>query len=190
MMFGPLWGIVITWTGAMLGATSAFALARRLGRPIGRRLVSAQRWQAVEDWKAHPSTLLMVRLIPVISFNLVNYAAGVTGIRWRDFLWTTGLGILPITIASVVLGDRLLESSWPVWLLFAAGVLVLVLRALRRHLPGLGAASHSGAAPTGHGAVPSNLNPHRDGERPRGPCSPAAGSQQTFKDEPEPTALQ
>jgi uncharacterized membrane protein YdjX (TVP38/TMEM64 family) len=125
MLFGPVWGIVVTWVGAMLGAALAFAFARGIGRPIARRLVSERRWRAIESWSAHPSTLLLVRLIPVISFNLVNYAAGVTGIGWWTFLWTTGLGILPITAASVIFGDRMMSITWPVWLLIAAGVLIL-----------------------------------------------------------------
>lgn len=125
MLFGPLWGIVITWVGAMLGAALAFAFARGIGRPIARRLVSEQRWRAIEGWNAHPSTLLVIRLIPVISFNLVNYAAGVTGVGWWRFLWTTGIGILPITAASVIFGDYMMSITWQVWLLIGAGLLVL-----------------------------------------------------------------
>jgi uncharacterized membrane protein YdjX (TVP38/TMEM64 family) len=125
MLFGPFLGIAITWIGAMLGAALSFAFARGIGRKLARRLVSEQRWRALEDWKAHPATLLMVRLIPVISFNLVNYAAGVTGIGWWTFLWTTGLGILPITAISVIFGDQMMSITWPVWLLIAAGVVAL-----------------------------------------------------------------
>jgi uncharacterized membrane protein YdjX (TVP38/TMEM64 family) len=127
MLFGPVLGIAVTWVGAMLGAALAFAFARGIGRPLTRRVVSAQRWRAIEGWTARPSTLLLVRLIPVISFNLVNYAAGMTGISWWTFLWTTGLGILPITAASVVFGDRMMSITWPVWLLIAAGVVALWL---------------------------------------------------------------
>jgi uncharacterized membrane protein YdjX (TVP38/TMEM64 family) len=109
----------------MLGAALAFAFARGIGRPIARRLVSERRGRAIESWSAHPSTLLLVRLIPVISFNVVNYAAGVTGIGWWTFLWTTGLGILPITALSVIFGDQMMSITWPVWLLIAACVLAL-----------------------------------------------------------------
>jgi uncharacterized membrane protein YdjX (TVP38/TMEM64 family) len=109
----------------MLGAALAFAFARGIGRPLTRRLVSERRWRALESWNARPSTLLLVRLVPVISFNLVNYAAGVTGIGWWPFLWTTGIGILPITAISVIFGDRMMSITWPVWLLIAAGLLAL-----------------------------------------------------------------
>lgn len=125
MMFGPIWGVVVTWVGAMIGAGCAFAMARYLGKPLGRRFISGRRWHEFASWQARPSTLLLVRLTPIVSFNMVNFAAGLTGVGWRPFLWTTGIGILPITIVSVVLGNQLLSLSWPVWLAAGAGILSL-----------------------------------------------------------------
>jgi len=122
MVFGPLLGLALTWVGAMLGAAVAFALARRFGRPFVARLVPERHWHRVEAWTARRSAgaLLMARLVPVISFNLINYAAGLTGVPWRTFLWTTGIGILPVTILCVVLGERLLAAPVWVWLAVAA----------------------------------------------------------------------
>ena len=48
----------------------------------------------------------------MISFNLINYAAGILHVGWWRFLWTTSLGILPITVASVVLGNQLTGPTW------------------------------------------------------------------------------
>lgn len=109
MLFGLVWGTLVTWIGAMLGATLAFALARRFGRPLADRLVARRAWTGAEALRAccDARTLLLARLVPVISFNLINYAAGGLGVGWWPFLWTTGLGILPITVASGALGNRL-----------------------------------------------------------------------------------
>jgi uncharacterized membrane protein YdjX (TVP38/TMEM64 family) len=63
----------------------------------------------------------------VISFNLINYAAGVLEVGWWRFLWTTGLGILPITVASVALGDQLTGPMWDVWLAVSGLLLALYL---------------------------------------------------------------
>ena len=52
MLYGPLWGIVITWIGAMLGAFAAFGLARWLGRPSVARMVARRDWRALDDWTA------------------------------------------------------------------------------------------------------------------------------------------
>ena len=67
------------------------------------------------------------RLVPVISFNLINYAAGVLGVGWWRFLWTTSLGILPITVASVALGNQLTGPTWDVWLASSGLLLALYL---------------------------------------------------------------
>ena len=126
-LFGWLWGTAITWTGAMLGAALSFGITRSLGRRTLRQLASARFQRRIEQWQGRPAYLLMIRLVPVISFNLINYAAGVTGLGWWRFLWTTGLGILPITVASVVLGQELLEAPWYIWAATIGGVIILWL---------------------------------------------------------------
>jgi uncharacterized membrane protein YdjX (TVP38/TMEM64 family) len=47
---------------------------------------------------------LALRLIPFISFNLVNLALGLTDVPWSTFLWTTGVGVLPVEVAMVTIG--------------------------------------------------------------------------------------
>ncbi len=107
------------------GAATSFGLARFLGAPAVERLLSGEQRSVIARWRSRPLLLLLIRLIPVISFNLINYAAGAAGVRWWLFLWTTALGILPITIVSVVAGNRLLDATWQEWTI--AGVAVLVL---------------------------------------------------------------
>ena len=131
MLFGPWLGIALTWAGAMLGAILSCALARALGRPFVRLLVSERRWRQLERLSLTPATLLFVRLVPLISFNLVNYAAGLLGVRWWPFLWTTALGILPLTVATVLVGEEMLRAPFWLWLAIAAALLLLWL-ALQR----------------------------------------------------------
>ncbi|MFW5678621.1 MAG: TVP38/TMEM64 family protein, partial [Pseudomonadota bacterium] len=97
--FGPVLGTVLVWTGAMLGAALSFGLARHLGRAAVERLLAARYRTALDDWTRDQgaATLLVSRFVPVIAFNLVNYAAGLTRVSWWTFLWTTGVGILPLT---------------------------------------------------------------------------------------------
>jgi len=119
MVFGQALGIAVTWSGAMLGAVLAFALARWLGRPFVRLVIADERRRRIEAVPQHWSMLLVVRLVPVISFNLINYAAGLMGVGWRSFLWTTALGILPATVAMVGLGDRMGAAPAWAWALLA-----------------------------------------------------------------------
>jgi uncharacterized membrane protein YdjX (TVP38/TMEM64 family) len=124
MLYGPLWGSVVTWFGAMLGASAAFALARILGRPLLQRLLAPGEYEALAQWSRERGglALLIARLIPVIAFNLLNYAAALTEISWWTFLWATGLGILPLTVVLAVLGDNVLAMPLWAWLALGAAV--------------------------------------------------------------------
>ncbi len=132
-LFGPGLGTLLTWTGAMIGATLSYALARWVGARLPSRrggragLGQLQRWSS----NAGASGWLLARLIPLISFNLLNYAAGLARLPAVTFLWTTAVGILPLTVASVALGGGL--SSLPAWLWPPLMVLVVAAFAWRRH---------------------------------------------------------
>lgn len=130
-VFGVLPGIAITWVGAMLGAFLAFGLARAFGRPLVLRLLNAKQERQLDSWVRRLGTdaLLLGRFIPLISFNLMNYAAGLAPVSWWTFTWTTGLGILPLTVLMTVMGDRFDLDSWRFWLLALAGALVVWLPA-------------------------------------------------------------
>lgn len=122
ILFGPVWGVVITWIGAMLGAALAFALARWFGRPFVHALMNERHRDAVDRWARRQGigVLLLSRLMPLISFNVINYAAGLTPISWWTFLWTTGLGILPVTILLVVTGDQVWNGGGNAWIYLVA----------------------------------------------------------------------
>ena len=125
MLFGPCSGVTLTWIGAMLGAALSFGLARGLGRPFVRVVLGESRSQRIEDVTLTPAALLVMRLVPLISFNLINYAAGVMGVRWFTFLWTTAIGILPLTIA-LVLASRAVVNA-PLWLWLGLGAALISL---------------------------------------------------------------
>jgi uncharacterized membrane protein YdjX (TVP38/TMEM64 family) len=114
--YGAVWGTVLTWTGAMIGAALSFGLTRRLGRPFAEAMLSERHRAKLDAWSADQgaAALLASRFIPVIAFNLINYAAGLTPVSWWTFLWTTGLGILPLTFLMVLMGNQMTELSLPV----------------------------------------------------------------------------
>jgi uncharacterized membrane protein YdjX (TVP38/TMEM64 family) len=126
MIYGPVWGTVVTWIGAMLGASVAFGLVRSLGRPFVQRMLKEAQRERLALWSRDRGgvALLTARLIPVIAFNLINYAAALTEISWWTFLWATGIGILPLTVLSAILGDRMLNMPLWGWLLLGAVVLL------------------------------------------------------------------
>lgn len=136
LVFGVWLGVAVTWLGAMLGAVVAYEVARALGPSARARLLPERHRARLDHLTAHVSigTLLAVRLIPVISFNLINYATGFARVPRFTFVWTTGVGILPLTVLSVLLGSEILQLPLYVWALAGAAALLLLLatRIVRR----------------------------------------------------------
>ena len=127
-IYGLLWGVVVTWTGAMLGAYVAFTLARAFGRPFVDRMVARRHWRRADEMLTRHGTaaVFVGRFFPVISFNLINWAAGLTGMSLWTFTWATGLGILPVTVLMVFLGDRMETIPWWGWILLLLGAFAMI----------------------------------------------------------------
>ena len=127
-VFGTLFGSALVWVGAMIGASLSFWLSRLLGRAAIERLLPTQHRRAFDEWADDHGamTLLVSRFIPVIAFNLINYAAGLTRISWWTFVWTTSIGIIPLTVLMAYLGAKMTELSWPYLLVSSAVGIVAI----------------------------------------------------------------
>ncbi|GAA5161860.1 TVP38/TMEM64 family protein [Pseudonocardia eucalypti] len=109
LLFGPVTGTAAAICASTVSAAVAFLLVRAIGRDaIAPRLThpavtALDRRLARRGWLAVGS----LRLISPLPFPLVNYCAGISSIRFVPFLVATALGLLPGTVAVVVLGDAL-----------------------------------------------------------------------------------
>ncbi len=132
-VFGTIQGSMIIWVGAMVGAVLAFSISRALGRSVVRHFLSETQFAALDRWTREQGTfaLLVSRFIPMIAFNLINYAAGLTRVSVWTFVWTTGVGILPITVLSVYLGSQMRDLSWPL-LFVVSAVCIMVIWLLHK----------------------------------------------------------
>jgi uncharacterized membrane protein YdjX (TVP38/TMEM64 family) len=122
MLLGTFWGFVTIWVGAILGAYLGFFLARSFGRDLVQRLAHQRRLQRLQGWlhRTDIPLLLALRLVPIISFNLVNFALGLTTLGWWRFTWTTAVGIVPATAVMVALGAHLYDWQLLIALSLAA----------------------------------------------------------------------
>ncbi len=93
-IFGPYRGFVYVWVAAMLGAAGAFLIGRYLGREFAASLIG-DRLQKYDDAIERNgfATVLYLRLV-YFPFTPMNFGMGLTKVRFRDYLWGTGLGIL------------------------------------------------------------------------------------------------
>lgn len=105
-IFGFTEGVIYVFLAATLGASLAFGLARSVARrSIEQRLAGNARFAAIDRavGQAGLRIVVLLRLSPVFPFNLLNYALGLTQVRFRDYL-VASLGMLPGTIAYVYYG--------------------------------------------------------------------------------------
>ncbi len=93
-IFGPYRGFVYVWIAAMLGATGAFLIGRYLGREFAASLIGGRLRKYDEAIERNGfATVLYLRLV-YFPFTPLNFGMALTKVRFRDYLWGTGLGIL------------------------------------------------------------------------------------------------
>ena len=137
-LFGPVWGTLYSLTGATLGATLAFLVARYLAsgwvaRKAGGRLKQLIEGVEKESWHF----IAFVRLVPLFPFNLLNYALGLTRIRLSHFIVTSYICMLPGAIAFTYLGYAGREAAAGSAGSIQKGLLALGLLAMIVFLPRL-----------------------------------------------------
>lgn len=130
-VYGFFPALALTLAGWILSGLLCWAVGRSLARPLLDRWLGAERFERTEAMieRGGVTLLLAVRLIPILPFSLVSYAAGAARVpAWR-FVWTTAVGYLPITALAVYFGTRLegLSLTDPLVIATAAALLALLL---------------------------------------------------------------
>ena len=93
-IFGPYWGFLYVWVGAMIGASTAFFVGRSLGREFAASLVGDRLGKYDEAIERNGfATVLYLRLV-YFPFTPMNFGMGLTRVRFRDYFFGTGLGII------------------------------------------------------------------------------------------------
>lgn len=111
--FGMWPGLLVNFLGALAGASLAFYEARLLGRDVvvrlaGRRLA---RLEGLASPRAAFLTFARLRLIPLVPFNGVNFAAGLTTAPFPAYLGGTAIGIVPSTLLWTYFADAIVHGT-------------------------------------------------------------------------------
>lgn len=118
LLFGPALGVALAVAASAISALLAVLLVRAVGWQLSS-LVSDPRIDALDmrlrrrGWPA----ILSLRMIPAVPFSVLNYAAGASAVRLVPYTLATLVGLLPGTVAVVVLGDALTGSVNPLLVL-------------------------------------------------------------------------
>lgn len=107
-IFGWVNGTLLSWISSMTGAVCCFYISRLLGQDIVMDLFSLSMIKRIELFFERYGrwSILICRLLPFISYNLVSYMAGLTPMSIWSFIIATGLGQLPATIVYSYIGQN------------------------------------------------------------------------------------
>jgi uncharacterized membrane protein YdjX (TVP38/TMEM64 family) len=106
--YGPVYGTLLVMLASNLGANAAFLLGRTVLRErVSRRIAGDARFSAVDAAVGAQGfrVVLLLRLSPLLPFNLLNYALGLTRVRPRDYALASLIGMFPGTLLYVYLGS-------------------------------------------------------------------------------------
>lgn len=128
-IWGWLFGAVISWTGAMFGAAICYYLARWFGRPLVEKMVGGKTLDLTDKFfgRYGKYAVIIARLIPVVPFDPISYAAGLTNMSLGNFLFATGIGQLPATIVYSFLGENISSGAKYGFMVFSSVVALLIL---------------------------------------------------------------
>ena len=133
-LFGWWQGCILSWASSMAGAVLCFYIARILGRDIVEKICTKGALLQIEQFfeKYGKKCILIARLLPFISFDVVSYAAGLTSMDFWGFFVATGVGQLPACIVYSYVGGMLTGGAKMMFIgllcLFALAILVILIR--------------------------------------------------------------
>lgn len=127
--FGPLWGTILTVTGATLNACISFLVARVLGKDFVEKISKGKLEKINEKLsKSDFKTLLLIRTSPIgPPFDLVSYASGVLRVSFWNYFFATLIGIIPATAVYSYFGGSISKGGWAILIGFFLIVVTAVI---------------------------------------------------------------
>lgn len=128
LVYGTMGGAAVAVAGATLGASVAYGVARGIGRKpveatMARRAAQIDAWVSGRQFQS----MVVLRLLPVVPFNLFNYAAGLSPVRPRPYVAGTVVGLIPGALLVAGLGSSARQPTSPA---FALLLVVAVVAAV------------------------------------------------------------
>jgi len=98
--------VIFGGLGTIIGSIIAFYIAKIGGKPIITKLIGSKWIGRVDNWVERNGTkaILFTRLIPIIPFDLISYMAGITKLKFRNYLFATVVGAFPRVLMLALIG--------------------------------------------------------------------------------------
>ena len=137
LAFGKWWGTVYILIGATIGSSLSFFLSRYVGRDFIEQKLLKGRVKKFDEGieKNGFKVILFMRLVPLFQYDAVNFGAGLSKVRFRDYLLATFIGMAPGGFINAMLGDSIQNPlSWQFFVAIGAFVLLMAVPTLYKYL--------------------------------------------------------
>jgi uncharacterized membrane protein YdjX (TVP38/TMEM64 family) len=128
LAFGLLWGLLLSWGSAVLGSITCFAIAKTLGRSVVHRIVNRVHlktaFAALRRYQKY--IILFFGFVPVISFDVISYAAGLTLLTYWEFISLVCIAQIPNALFYSLLVHKIDRGTLDVYWVVAAGLFFLL----------------------------------------------------------------
>lgn len=128
LAFGLLWGLLLSWGSAVLGSITCFSIAKTLGRPVVHRLVNRVHLETADRAlrRYEKYIILFFGFVPVISFDVISYAAGLTLLTYWEFISLVCIAQIPSALFYSLLVYKIDQGTLDVYWVVAAGLFFLL----------------------------------------------------------------
>jgi len=111
LSFGTMFGAIILIIGTILSSTIGFVFARYFGKDYVQKRLQNTKFSDVGKKIAEKGFLiiLLLRLVPILPYDVINYICGLSKIRYRDFILATFIGTVPACFLYAYLGENILK---------------------------------------------------------------------------------
>ena len=132
LVFGPLWGSLISWFSTVLGASLCFLLSKTFGKTFANRIVGSSIEKAERFFKKYGlHAMFFVRIMPFVPFDAISYGAPLVGVPYSRFLLATAVGIIPSILIYSFLGTLAAKIYWWILLGLLSAALIGIIAAMR-----------------------------------------------------------
>jgi uncharacterized membrane protein YdjX (TVP38/TMEM64 family) len=113
LVFGPIWGSLLSWFTTIIGASLCFMLAKAFGKPFAEKIIGNSVQKAERFFKTYGlHAMFFVRMMPLVPFDAISYGAGLVGVPFSRFLLATSVGIIPSILLYSYLGGLIAGVYW------------------------------------------------------------------------------
>ena len=107
LLFGKVWGFLYVMIGCMIGTTCTFYISRLFGRDLVQKILKGKLKNLDDAFEKHGFTTVLILRVVYFPYEILNYASGLSKMKFKDFFFGTLIGLIPGVAISTIFGGAL-----------------------------------------------------------------------------------